>query len=169
MVAKKYVELGATGLQEKAATDSSAGAGNAGDLVALDTAGKIALNMLPTGVGPATKSMLASESMTAPCLVNIWDDAGSFKIRYADAATNKPANGFLLASVTSGASGAVYFEGEITGMTGITPVKYWLSATVPGGVQTTVPTTTGHIAQQVGVGLSSTSIDFEAQSPITRA
>ena len=169
MAAKKYVELGASGLQEKAATDSSAGAGNAGDLVALDSAGKLALNMLPTGVGPSTKSMLASENMTAPCLVNVWNDGGSFKIRYADAATNKPANGFLLASVTSGASGNVYFEGEITGMSSITPAKYWLSATVPGGVQTTIPTTTGHIAQYIGTGLSATSLDFEAGEPITRA
>lgn len=169
MAAKKYLQLGTAGLEEKAATDSSAGAGNSGDLVALDAAGKIALNMLPTGIGPSSKSLQASENMTAPCLVNIWDDAGSFKIRYADAATNKPANGFLLASVTSGANGDVYFEGEITGMSGITPVNYWLSATVPGGVQTTIPTTTGHIAQYIGKGLSSTSLDFEAAQPITRA
>ena len=169
MAAKKYLQLGTTGIEEKAATDSSAGAGNSGDLIALDAAGKIALNMLPTGIGPSSKSLQASENMTAPCLVNIWDDAGAFKIRYADAATNKPANGFLLASVTSGANGDVYFEGEITGMTGITPVTYWLSATVPGGVQTAIPTTTGHIAQQIGKGLSSTSLDFEAAQPITRA
>lgn len=169
MAAKKYLQLGTAGIEEKAATDSSAGAGSAGDIVALDAAGKIPLNMLPTGVGPSTKSMLASENMTAPCLINIWDDAGAFKIRYADAATNKPANGFLLASVISGANGDVYFEGEITGMSSITPVNYWLSTTVPGGVQTTVPTTSGHIAQQVGKGLSATSIDFEAAQPITRA
>jgi len=111
MAAKKYLQLGTAGIEEKAATDSSAGAGNSGDLVALDAAGKIAVNMLPTGVGPSTKSMLASESMTAPCLVNIWDDAGAFKIRYADASTNKPANGFLLASVTSDANGDGYFGG----------------------------------------------------------
>lgn len=169
MAAKKYLQLGTNGIEEKQATDSSGGAGNAGDLVALDAGGKIALNMMPTGVGPAIKSMLASESMTAPCLVNIWDDGGAFKIRYADAATNKPANGFLLASVTSGANQDVYFEGEITGMSSITPVNYWLSATVPGGVQTTIPTTSGHIAQYIGKGLSSTSIDFEAGEPITRA
>lgn len=169
MAGKKYLQLGTTGIEERSATDSSAGVGNAGDIVALDAAGKLALNMLPTGIGPATKSMLASEAMTAPCLINIWNDAGAFKIRYADASTNKPANGFLLATVASGANGDVYFEGEISGMSSITPVDYWLSATVPGGVQTTIPTTSGHIAQRIGKGLSATSLDFEAGEPITRA
>lgn len=169
MPAKKYIQLGSTGLEEKVATNSSSGVGNAGDIVALDDTGKLPLNMLPTGIGPATKSMVASEALTAPCLVNIWSDSGAFKIRYADAATNKPADGFLLASVASGASGNVYFEGEVSGMTGLTPVDYWLSTTVPGGVQTTIPTTAGHIAQRIGKGLSATSLDFEAGQPITRA
>lgn len=169
MAGKKYVQVGTNGLEEKAATDSSAGAGNAGDIVALDAAGKLASNMLPTGVGPAIKSMVASENITAPALINIWDDAGTAKIRYADAATNKPANGFISASVVSAASADVYFEGEVAGLSGLTAGKLWLSATVPGGVQATIPTTAGHIAQAVGWATSATSLDFEPAEPILRA
>lgn len=169
MAGDKILRLGSTGIEEFAATDSSAGAANAGDIVALDASGKIALNMMPTGVGPSTKNMVASEAITAPALVNIWNDAGTAKIRKADAATNKPANGFILSSVASAASVDVYFEGEVTGLSGLTAGKVWLSATVPGGVQAAIPTTSGHIAQAVGWATSATTIDFESSDPILRA
>ena len=169
MAGDKYIKVGTGGLEEQAATDSSAGAANAGDIVALDAAGKIAVNMLPTGVGPANKSMLASEAITAPALVNIWNDAGTAKIRKADAATNKPANGFINASVTLGANVDVYFEGEVVGLSGLTAGKLWLSATVPGGIQAAIPTTAGHIAQAVGWATSASTLDFEPAEPILRA
>lgn len=169
MAGKKYLQLGSAGVEEKAATDSSAGVANAGDVVALDSTGKLPLNMLPSGIGPATKSIVASEAITAPALVNIWNDTGTAKIRKADAATNKPANGFILASVASAASADVYFEGEVTGMSGLTAGKVWLSATVPGATQVAIPTTAGHIAQSVGWATSATTIDFESGDPITRA
>lgn len=169
MSGKKYISLGASGLAEVAATDSSAGVGNAGDVVALDSTGKIALNMMPSGIGPATKSIVASEAITAPALVNIWNDAGTPKIRKADAATNKAANGFILASVASAAAADVYFEGEVTGLSGLTAGKVWLSATVPGSVQATIPTTSGHIAQAVGWATSASTMDFEPAEPISRA
>lgn len=169
MAGKKYIELGAAGLQEKAATDSSAGAGSAGDLVALDGTGKIPMNMMPVGIGASTKSIVASEAITAPALVNIWNDSSVAKIRKADAATNKPANGFILASVASAAAADVYFEGEVTGFSGLTAGKVWLSSTVPGATQATIPTTSGHIAQSVGWATSATTIDFESSEAITRA
>ena len=169
MAGKKYIQLGTAGLEEVAATDSSAGVGDAGELVALGASGKIALNMMPSGIGPATKSIIASEAITAPALVNIWNDASVAKIRKADAATNKPANGFILASVASAAVAAVYFEGEVTGLSGLTAGKVWLSSTVPGATQATIPTTAGHIAQPVGWVTSATTIDFESGDPITRA
>lgn len=169
MAGKKYLQLGTAGMEEVAATDSSAGAGDATKIVALDASGKIALNMMPSGIGPATKSLVASEAITAPALVNIWNDASVAKIRKADAATNKPANGFILASVASAASAEVYFEGEVTGLSGLVAGKLWLSSTVPGATQTTIPTTAGHIAQSVGWATSATTMDFEAGDPITRA
>ncbi len=169
MAGKKYIELGSNGFQERAGTDSSSGAANAGDLVALDAGGKLPLNMMPSGIGPATKAIIASEAITAPALVNVWNDAGTAKVRKADAASNKPANGFILASVASAASADVYFEGEITGLSGLTPGKVWLSSSTPGSVQSAIPTTAGHIAQSVGIATSATTVDFEAAEPILRA
>lgn len=169
MAGKKYIELGSNGFQEKASTDSSSGAANAGDIVALDASGKLPINMMPSGIGPATKTMVASEAITAPALVNVWNDAGTAKVRKADAASNKPANGFILESVASAASAAVYFEGEITGLSGLTPGKVWLSSSTPGSVQSAIPTTAGHIAQSVGIATSATTVDFEAAEPILRA
>lgn len=169
MAGKKYLQLGTSGIEEKASTDSSAGAGNAGDIVALDSTGKIPLNMMPSGIGPATKALVASEAITAPALVNIWNDTGTAKIRKADAASNKPANGFILASVASAASADVYFEGEVTGLSGLVAGKAWLSATVPGATQATIPTTAGHIAQSVGWVTSATTLDFESGDAILRA
>ena len=169
MAGKKYLQLGTSGIEEKASTDSSAGVGSAGDIVALDGSGKIPLNMMPSGIGPATKALVASEAITAPALVNVWNDAGTAKVRKADAATNKPANGFILASVASAASADVYFEGEVTGMSGLVAGKVWLSATVPGATQAAIPTTAGHIAQSVGWVTSATTLDFESGDAILRA
>lgn len=169
MAGKKFLKLGTAGVEESIAVDSSAGAGNAGDIVALDASGKIAANMMPSGIGAPTKSIVASEAITAPALVNIWNDAGTAKIRKADAATNKPANGFILASVGAAAPIDVYFEGEVTGLTGLTAGKVWLSSTVPGATQATIPATAGHIAQSVGWATSATTIDFEPAEPILRA
>jgi 3-oxoacyl-[acyl-carrier protein] reductase len=57
------------------------------------------------------------------------------KVRKADAtAVGKEANGYVLASVTSGDAATVYFDDEITGLTSLTPgARYYLSAASPGG------------------------------------
>ena len=52
MAAKKYIQTG-TGnelFEEKSATIVSAGAGNEGDLVALDAGGKLDVSVLPSGI-----------------------------------------------------------------------------------------------------------------------
>ncbi len=94
-------------------------------------------------------------------------------MRYADASTasaGKVAHGFLLASVASAAAGDVYFEGEITGLSSLTPgADYFLSNSVPGGVTSTPVTTAGHILQYLGVATGATSIDVELARPVIRA
>jgi len=169
MAGNKYLKVGSTGIEEQASTDSSAGAGDAGKIPALDAGGKLALNMMPSGIGAAVKSIIASEALSAGNLVNIWNDGGTPKIRKADASTNKPANGYVLAGVASAAAGDVYFEGEVSGLSGLVAGRYYLSTTVPGGLQTTIPATSGHIVQSVGWGTSATSLDFEAGDTILRA
>lgn len=168
-MAEKFLKLGTSGVEEKEATVQSTGASDAGKIVALDSDGKLHTSVLPTGVGAEVKVAVTSENLSAGDLVNFWSDAGTLKVRKADASNNRPAHGFVLNSVASGNNATVYLEGTITGLTGLTPgARYWLSATTPGGVTTTIPTTSGHIAQEVGIAISTTELSFERQQPITR-
>src|SRR5687768_3186062 len=117
--------LDATIVNSKA---SSAGAGESGKLVQLDGSGRIDNTMMPVGIGADTALITASEALAAGDFVNIWNSTGA-KVRKADATTEKPAHGFVLAAVSSGAQATVYFEGTNTGVTGQTPGGVFLSTT----------------------------------------
>jgi len=157
-------------LKEFAGLVTSAGAGDAGKIPALDSSGKLDITLMPSGVGAATKSIVASEDLSAGNPVNVWDDSGTIKIRKADAtAAGKEAHGYVLASVTSGASGTVYFDDELTGLSGLTlGARYFLSTT-PGVITDTPPSATGNIVQCVGVAVSASSIIFAPAEPIELA
>ena len=171
-MADKYLGVDVNGVTyEVEGTVASAGAANAGDIVALDASGKLDSTVLPAGIGDPSKSIAASENMTAPCLVNIHNSTGQ-KVRYADAsaaAAAKQAMGFIKNSVVAPANVNVYFEGEISGFVGLTPgAVYYLSDSVPGGVTNTPVTAAGRILQRIGVATSATTIDYEANPPIIR-
>lgn len=109
----------------------------------------------------------ASEDLAAGNLVNVWNSSGA-KVRKADATTaGKPAHGFVLAAVSSGAPATVYFEG-LVGRPVLTPGDYYLSTT-PGGVTATPPSGSGNVVQRIGVAVSTTAIDFEADDPVELA
>lgn len=167
MAAAKYIALVAGKLKQMAATVTSAGAGDDGKIVALDSNGKLDNSVMPTGIGADTKTLAASENLAAGDLVNVWDDSGTAKARKADASSNaKQAHGFVLSSVTSGNNATVYMEGTITGLTSLTlGGNYFLSATA-GGITTTAPSTAGYIVQQVGVAVSATELSFEPQQTV---
>jgi hypothetical protein len=134
--------------------------------------GKLDASILPTGVGPDVKVLVASEALSAGNLVNVWDDGGTEKVRKADAtAEGKEANGFVLAGVLLGGNASVYLEGTITGLAGLTRGARYALATTAGGVvlATAAPSTAGNVAQVVGVALSATELSFEPQEPITIA
>jgi len=176
MAGNKYVQLNTNGsLQEIAATQTSAGAGDAGEIVALNSAGQIDMTMLPTNIGPDVKLVIAAENLAAGDIVNVYNDGGTLKVRKADASQANAgyrAHGFVLASVTANGSNtaSVYIEGIITGLSSLTPgATYYLSGSAAGGITATAPTTAGHCVQEVGVALSDTELGFEAQQPIIRA
>lgn len=171
MAGNKYLEVDATtGLpKQRAALDVSAGVGDAGGVVALDTTGRIDASMMPAGIGADTKSIAATENLAAGDLVNIYNSSG-FKVRLADASTTgKEAHGFVLAAVTSGNNATVYFEGPNTQLTGLSPGRKFLSPTTPGKVTAVVPSTAGHVIQFVGVATAATELNFEAGDPIILA
>ncbi len=152
-----------TGLYvETALVDSSAGVASAGKGVALDATGHVALNILPTGVGPELVNIVASENLSAGDFVNIHDVAGVSKARKADATNaTKPANGFVKSSATTGANVDVYLDGLNDAVTGKTAgTRYFLSASTPGVATATIPSASGNLCQFLGVATSATGIAF---------
>lgn len=169
-MADKYLFIDTTTglLTEREGTVVSAGAGNAGDVVALDAAGKIDPTLMPVGIGADTQSITTSEALAAGDLVNIYNSTGA-KARKADATSaGKRAHGFVIASAGSGAAATVYFEGTIPGLSGLTPGDVFLSTT-PGQASATPPTGTGNIVQRVGVATSASTLNFEADRPVVLA
>lgn len=165
MAAAKYLALVTGKIKQIAATVTSAGAGDDGKIVALDSSGKLDTTVMPVGIGADTKAIVCSENIASGDYVNIFDSAGTVKCRKADASSNaKEAHGFVLTGGTTGATLTVYFEGTNTAHTSLTKgVKHYLSHSTPGGVVEAagISTTAGHIIQEVGVSLSDTEISFE--------
>lgn len=161
-MADKPIHLVSGRLTQVEATVSSAGVGNAGDIVALDGTGKLDLTVMPVGLGADLKSIIASESLASGDFVAVWNDTGTPKARKADATTaGKEADGFVKDAVTSGQSALVYFEGANTSLTGLTPgARYYLHTTA-GGVSSTPPSASGNVVQYLGRAISTTELSFE--------
>ena len=170
MAGDKYIYNNAGVLTEKAAIQSSAGAGDAGKVPALDSTGKIDSTMMPVGVGTEVDVIPAVGAIAAGDLVNIYTATGAVKCRKADGSTaGKEAHGFVLAAVADAANATVYRPSQSnTQKTGLTPgTKQYLSVTTPGGTQETAPAT--GVLQVVGVAVSATALDFNPQAPIVLA
>ena len=168
MAAKKFLRLVNGVLTEIFGVQTSAGAGNAGDLVSLDDTGRIDNSMMPVGIGADTSTITASETLAAGDWVNVWDGSGA-KVRKADATTaGKEAHGFVMSAVTSGNPATVYFEGTNTQVTGQTPGPVYLQTTAGAG-GTTIPSASGNVVQQIGVAVSATAVNFERGAPVTLA
>ena len=159
---------------EVEATVTSSGAGNAGDVIALDSTGKISMTVLPTGIGADVAIIEASENLAAGDYVNIYEDSGTAKVRKADASSvnaSRIAHGFVIEGTLSAADATVYFEGSNSQMAALVPgTIYALSHTTPGGVVplASATTTAGHTLQTLGVATEATTINAEIGKPIIR-
>ena len=170
-MADKYLKIGSTGnLEEIEAAVTSAGEGNAGEIVALDAAGLLDDSVMPAGIGAEVQVMVASEAIAENDVVVIWDDTGTRKCRKANATdATKPGHGYVKAAVESAANATVYTDGYLPGTSLTIGSKYFLSAATGGLVTATPPAATGNIAQVIGVAVSATEIKFEPLTPILRA
>lgn len=174
-MADKYLRIGTTGIKEEVeALQSSAGAADAGKIAGLDATGRLDQSMMPVGVAADTKSLPATENLAGGDYVNIYDNAGTTSIRKADASAanaGKRAHGYVLVPVVSGSSGTVYFEGANTALSGLTGGEdQFLSATTPGAVTSTPPTTSGYLLQRLGVATGATEVNTEIDGrPVIRA
>lgn len=158
----KYVSLQTNGSQKEVlGLTTSSGATDAYKIVQTNAAGTIDITLMPTGVGPETSALVAGENLSAGNLVEVYNNAGTSTVRKADASNGRLAKGFVLAAVTSGQQATVYFEGTITGLTGLVPGdKVFLSASTAGAATATAPTTAGHYVQQVGFAITSSTFSF---------
>lgn len=164
MVASKYLYLNGGKFASKSATDSSAGAGDAGEIVCLNGAGKIDATMLDQ---TPSQTFTADEECAAGKFVNIFDDGGTVKIRLADnSSSGKMAHGYVPATIAADASGAVILgEGINSGLSGLTEgARYFLGTA--GGVTTTAPTSTNTIVQELGYAISETEIAVNTREEI---
>lgn len=159
-MADKYLDKN---FDEVAFSTSSSGVPDAGKGVGLNPDGKIDQSMMPVGVGPTAVAIKASEDISAGNFVNIFDDAGTLKIRKADnTSTDTSADGFVNASVVSGANGTVYFSGALN--TSPTPGALTIGKTyylgTSGDVTDTPPTIANSIIQPLGKALSTSKLIF---------
>ena len=169
MAASKFLRYVGGVVTEVFGKQTSSGVADAGAIVALDDSGRIDESMMPVGLGADTANVEASETLAAGDWVNLWDDAGAFKVRKADATTpGKAVHGFVLSSAPANASATVYFEGTNTQVSGMTPGDVFL-ATTAGAGSTTPPTGSGNVVQRLGVAVSATAVSFERGEPIKLA
>jgi len=169
-MAHKPLQLVNGKITQVEATVVSAGAADAGEVVALDSNGLLDVSVLPVGVGPNVKLVLASENIGAGKYVNIYDNAGTPNVRLADNSNSREAHGFLLDAVTSGNNATVYFEGTNNDLSGLTPGARQFLGTA-GGVTATPPTFAGgaQISQLVGTAISATEIDTDIDDIVVLA
>lgn len=167
----KVLQLVLGRIKEFATPTVSAGAADAGKIPGLDANGKLDLTFMPTGIGPNTKVLPATEALVIGDMVNVYSNAGVISVRKADATSNaKMVHGFVLAAFASGANATVYTGGINPNQTGLTiGLPVYLSATAPGKGTNTVPSTAGHIVQQLGVATSATEMLVEIDQEIELA
>lgn len=165
MAANKYIS-NASGIKtEVQANDTSAGVGDAGKIVALNSSGVIDSTMMPPGSEVQARAIPASENLTAGDFVNLWNDAGTLKARKADGdSVTTQAHGYVLNNVTSPANATVYLsEGINTALAGLTAGTTYYLSTTAGGVTSTAPSGSGDIVQEVGVAISATELSVSLE------
>jgi len=146
----------------------STGAADADKLIRLDSTGKLSNTVMPVGIVADTESVLASESLAANDLVQIFDNAGNPNVRKADAtAINKfQTTGFVKDSFNVSEFALVYFEGRMTGLSGLVAGDNMYLSEIAGQATPTPPSSPEAIVQRIGQAVSATTISFERAVPV---
>lgn len=142
------------------------GSASAYEIPLCDVNGLLPLSFMPTGVGPDTSQMVASEALSAGAMVNVWSNSGTQNARNADnSSTSKITTGVVIAAVASAGTATVYYSGILNGLSGLTPgATYFLGAA--GAITLAPPTSSGTVTQIVGTAISATQLQFAPQAQI---
>lgn len=169
MAINKFITLDdVTGKQQEVeAVTTSPGTGVPA-IPSLDPAtGQLSPTIIP---GSEDVALEASEALAANDLVNIWDDAGTFKVRKADASSFATrAMGFVTSAYLVGEIAVVKGEGIVSGQVGLNPGDDVFASTTPGEATQTPASGTGEVWQTVGNPVSATQFSFEKGEAICRA
>jgi hypothetical protein len=167
MAGQKFLILNNGKRELKAGSQSSAGAANAGDIVALNNEGLIDSSMLQD---IDVTSIVSSENLSSGDYVNIFDDGGTVKVRKADNTNERPAMGYVKDNVTAPAAVNVFFEGANTNLSGLTEGARIYLGTAGGVIETpldpTNPSDDGKIHQLLGIAISETEVNTDIQDCI---
>ena len=120
----------------------------------------------PTVRNNTTDILETSVNVTPGLWVNVYDSAGTPKIRLADASLGQgyQCDGFVVDTVAAGGTVKIYTDGMNTHVSGMVASEVWLGNAGLG--TNTPPTTTGYISQQIGIATSATEVAFEPQPDI---
>lgn len=150
---------------------TSAGAGDAGKIPALDASGKLDTSFLPSGIGANQIVVPSSENLSAGDFVNLYDNTGVLTARKADNSNAREAWGYVETAVTSPANATVKRLNTVNGnRSGLTAgAEYWLGTA--GGVITTPLDATdvanaGKVVQYLGRANSATELATVEFSPV---
>jgi len=84
---------------------------------------------------------------------------GELTAALADDVSTSDVIGVVIEIDSVGTPAIIKATGGFPGYFGLTPgFSYYLSETVPGGLQITIPTTTGHVIKRVGVAINDTTL-----------
>jgi len=119
---------------------------------------------------PEVENIEVGVNVTAGRYVNIYNDAGTLKVRHADAMTvpPRPAHGYVLSTVAAGSGVLVYYTNSVNpALAGLTigDTEYLTTA---GQVANTPPGGAGTISQQLGQAVSATAMRVDIQQPLSQ-
>ena len=162
-MAQRFMTL-ASGLRKLVeALVTSAGAADAGKIIATNAEGKLDTSLLPAGIGANVQLVNASEALGAGKFVNLWNDGGTLKARLADNSNARQARGFVKAAVSSGNPAEVYpLDVCNTNMTALVVGSRYYLGTAGGATATPLDPTdvanANKIHQYLGLALTATEL-----------
>lgn len=163
MATQKFLALVSGIYSQIAGLVASAGAADAGKLVATGPDGRLDGTVMPLGIGANTTQAVASEAIGAGKFVNFHANAGEMNVRLADNSNGRYADGFVKDAVASAGTATVYpLDSTNAALTGLTPgSRYWLG-TAGGVTETPLDETdaanANKVSQYLGVAKSATEL-----------
>ena len=164
--ANKIVQTNGSGILDDTLVNTATvgGIGSANKRLQLNAQGVLDASVMPAGFGEETQSFVCSENLTSGNAVQIWIDTGVAKVRKADNATGRPADGYIKASYTVGQTATMYKEGTVA-ITGGTIGPVYLG-TNGGFVYSPIADADNAVHQKIGMCTSATSISWDPSEPV---